>query len=120
MLTVLIIDDENENCEVLRRLFQRAGWNARCLCDSTAALEELTRERPDVVLLDVMMPQLDGFSILRQIRADETVGKTPVVMYSALGDQATRQRAMEAGADDYILKTTPFAVIRERVSRVAA
>ena len=120
MLTVLIVDDECENCDVLQRLFQRAGWRAATVCHAERVLEEIKRQKADVVLLDVMMPQTDGFSILREIRADAEVGTTPVIMYSALGDEATRRRALEAGADDYIVKTTPFADIKKRIAGVAA
>jgi len=120
MLTVLIVDDESENCEVLQRLFQRAGWEAATVSDAGQVLHEIKAVHADVVLLDVMMPNTDGFSILRQIRADAQVGTTPVVMYSALGDEATRSRALAAGADDYIVKTTPFADIKKRIAGLAA
>jgi DNA-binding response OmpR family regulator len=120
MLTVLIVDDECENCDVLQRLFHRAGWQAASICDTARVLEEIKRLKADVVLLDVMMPNTDGFSILGQIRGDAEVGATPVIMYSALGDEATRRRALEAGADDYIVKTTPFADIKKRIAGLAA
>jgi DNA-binding response OmpR family regulator len=120
MLTVLIVDDESENCEVLQRLFHRSGWGAATVSDAGQVLDEIKAVHADVVLLDVMMPDIDGFSILRQIRADAEVGTTPVVMYSALGDDATRTRALAAGADDYIVKTTPFADIKKRIAGLAA
>ena len=120
MFTVLIIDDEAQNCEILGRLFERSGWTAYCLTDSTHALLELGRVRPDVVILDMMMPKVDGMTILRGIRSDIALGDTPVIMYSALSDDRTRARALEAGADDYIVKTTPFAQIRDRATRIAA
>lgn len=120
MLTVLIVDDECENCDVLQRLFARAGWSAVAVCDAGRVLDEIKRVKADVVLLDVMMPRLDGFAILRQIRADADVAETPVIMYSALGDEATRRRALAAGADDYIVKTTPFADIKKRIAGLAA
>ena len=120
MLTVLIVDDECENCDVLQRLFQRAGWRAASVSDGRRVLEEIKRQHADVVLLDVMMPHTDGFSILREIRADAEIGTTPVIMYSALGDEATRRRALAAGADDYIVKTTPFADIKKRIAGLAA
>jgi len=77
MFTVLIIDDEAQNCEILGRLFERSGWTAYCLTDSTRALLELGRVRPDVVILDMMMPKVDGMTILRGIRSDIALGDTP-------------------------------------------
>jgi DNA-binding response OmpR family regulator len=119
-LTVLIVDDEADTSDLLRRLFERAGWLAPCVNDSREAAEVLRSIRPDVVLLDLMMPFVDGFEVLRRIRADAAIAGTPVVMYSAVGDERTRLAALEAGANDYIVKTTPFSEIRERVGRVVA
>jgi DNA-binding response OmpR family regulator len=117
--TVLIVDDEPQMSDLLRRLFERAGWLAPCVNDSREAATVLRSIRPDVVLLDLMMPTLDGLAVLRAIRADAAIEGTPVVMYSALGDERTRQAAIEAGANDYIVKTTPFNEIRERVTKLA-
>ena len=115
MATILIVDDQPEVCEVMQRLFKAMGWVSVCLTDPKTVHGTVRDRKPNVVLLDVMMPQTDGFSVLREIRADAEVGTTPVIMYSALGDEATRRRALEAGADDYIVKGTPFKQIRDRV-----
>jgi DNA-binding response OmpR family regulator len=118
--TILIIDDETQTSDVLRRLFERAGWLAPCVNDSRAAATVLRTIRPDVVLLDLMMPNIDGMGVLRAIRGDAAIAGTPVVMYSAVSDEQMRLRALAAGANDYIVKTTSFNEIRERVTRVAA
>ncbi len=76
--------------------------------------------RADVVLLDVMMPVLDGFGLLDLIRADPVAGRTPVVMYSALHDPAAVARAAALGATDYVPKGAAFDVVRDRVARAAA
>ena len=119
MAKILIVDDHVDTCEILRRLFQRAGWEATCVTDSTAAPGAVRTSACDAVLLDVMMPEMDGFGVLSAIRSDPQTADTPVVMYSALRDEEVLLRAIEAGANDYILKGTPFGQIRERIAAVA-
>ena len=120
-LTILIVDDDRDNSHILRQLFAHAGWKAVVESDSTAALETVRRVRPDVVLLDMMMPVMDGLDVLAAMRndADAAVAATRVVMYSAICDPATRESALTCGADDYVVKTTPFGQVHERVSRCA-
>ena len=119
MAKILIVDDHADTCEILRRLFVRAGWEAVCVTDSLAAQGAVRATACDAVLLDVMMPDLDGFGVLSQIRSDPQTAETPVVMYSALHDERTLWRAREAGANDYVPKGTPFGQLRERVAAVA-
>ena len=116
MFTVCIIDDEAPICDILRRLFQRVGWQATCLTDSTIAYPTLRAAPADAVLLDLMMPGLDGFGVLAEIRSDPALARTPVIFYSAVSDEAVKERARAAGADDYIVKTTPFKQILERLA----
>jgi DNA-binding response OmpR family regulator len=112
---ILIVDDETDVCAVMRRLFARWGWSADCVHDSSRAHPTVRETRPDAVLLDIMMPGLDGFAVLAAIRADPDVATVPVVFYSALHDEETAERALAAGADDYIPKLTSARQIRERV-----
>lgn len=84
--------------------------------DGEEAIAKAMELSPDVVLLDVMMPDVDGFGVLTAIRSDPRIARTPVVMYSALSDEKTRNRAQEAGATDYLIKGTPFAIIEERIA----
>jgi len=116
MPNILIVDDHFDTCDTLRRLFQRSGWSAACLTDASETPERLHHFHADVVLLDVMMPNIDGFGVLAAIRADPQIARTPVVMYSALSDEKTRNRAEAAGASDYVVKGTPFSQIEECVS----
>jgi PleD family two-component response regulator len=116
MANILIVDDHFDTCDTLRRLFQRYGWCAACTTDARSAPDQLHQLQPDVVLLDVMMPEVDGFGVLAAIRADPRIADTPVVMYSALSDEKTKTRARAAGANDYVTKGTPFASIEERVA----
>jgi DNA-binding response OmpR family regulator len=121
MFTVLILDDEPDICALMRRVFERFGWRAVCSSDPALVPDTLARAAVDVVLMDVMMPGVDGLEVLRQIRASGGAGvaTVPVVMYSALSDPAVMARAMAGGADDYLTKPTPVAEIVERVGRAA-
>jgi len=116
MPNILIVDDHFDTCDTLRRLFQRSGWSACCLTEGKEATDRLHQFHADVVLLDVMMPEVDGFGVLQAIRSDPQIARTPVVMYSALSDEKTRSRAQAAGATDYVVKGTPFSQIEERVA----
>ncbi len=115
MAKILIVDDQPEVCDVMQRLFKAMGWTSNCLTDPKTVHDAVRVGRPDVVLLDVMMPELDGFGVLKAIRTDPEIATTPIVMYSAVNDEKTVDRALAAGADDYIVKGTPFKQIRDRV-----
>jgi DNA-binding response OmpR family regulator len=116
MFTVCIIDDEAPMCDILGRLFTRMGWTTTLVTDSRVAASQVRTAGPDAVLLDLMMPEVDGFGVLAAIRSDETTADTPVIFYSAVCDEQVRARAIAAGADDYIVKTTPFAQVLDRLS----
>jgi DNA-binding response OmpR family regulator len=120
MFTVCIIDDEAPICDILCRLFKRVGWEATCLTDSTLAHPTLRATPADAVLLDLMMPSLDGFGVLQAIRSDPVTARLPVIFYSAVSDEAIKARARAAGADDYIVKTTPFTQILKTLEVYAA
>ncbi len=100
---------------MLRRLFAKCGHTSNCLYDGTGVVDALRGVRFDLVLLDVMMPGMDGFQVLRAIRADPAVGRTPVAMYSAISDTAERARALAMGADEWIVKGTPFDLLKRRM-----
>jgi two-component system response regulator ResD len=111
---VLIVDDEPMVRDVLERYLTRSGFVASSAGDGEAALNAFDAERPDIVLLDLMLPRVDGFSVFRSIRARAA---TPVIMLTARGAEAERIAGLELGADDYVAK--PFSP-REVVARVQA
>jgi CheY-like chemotaxis protein len=119
MPKILIVDDSEPLCRALRHLFERRGWDVTFETDSTRAPDAARESRPDVVLLDIMMPVQDGFSVLSQIRAQAMIADTPVVMYSATADPTAAERARAAGADDYLTKDGDFATIERSVARCA-
>jgi CheY-like chemotaxis protein len=116
MPKILIVDDSVDTCDTLRRLLGRAGWEVLCVNEGPLAAQRLREIEAEVVLLDVMMPEVDGFGVLAQIRSDPKTARTKVVMYSALADDQTKQRARDAGANDYLVKGVPFQVVRERLA----
>ncbi|HKU62888.1 MAG TPA: response regulator [Gemmatimonadales bacterium] len=113
---VLVVDDNADLREYLRRLLQ-SRWDVTLAADGPAALAALQKERPSVVLTDVMMPGLDGFELLSRIRADPELRYLPVVLVTARAGEKSAIEGLQAGADDYIAK--PFSS-RELVARVQA
>jgi len=114
MTRVLVVDDEPIVREVLARYLERAGYDVETAEDGAEGLERFTASRPDLVLLDLMMPRLDGFQVFDRIRAR---ADTPVIMLTARGEEAERIAGLEMGADDYVAK--PFSP-REVTARVRA
>jgi CheY-like chemotaxis protein len=115
MAHLLVVDDTVETCHMLRRLFGKCGHTSACLHDGAGVVDALRGGRFDLVLLDVMMPGMDGFAVLRAIRGDPAVGPVPVAMYSAIGDPAQQERALAMGADEWIVKGTPFPLLQKRL-----
>ena len=110
--TVLVVDDEPMVREVVARYLELDGLRVEQAADGTAAAEWLTGHRPDLVVLDIMLPGTDGLSILRQLR---TAGDVPVILLTARADEIDRVLGLELGADDYVVK--PFSP-RELAARV--
>src|SRR5918994_2576445 len=111
---VLVVDDEPIVRDVLKRYLGREGFEVHTAADGAAALKQFADTHPDLVLLDLMLPRVDGFEVFRRIRARNG---TPVIMLTARGDETDRIVGLDLGADDYIGK--PFSP-REVVARVRA
>ena len=111
---VLIVDDEEIVRDVLTRYFEQEGFRVDVAADGEAALDLAARSRPDIVILDLMLPKLDGLEVFRRIRE---VGDLPIVMLTAKSEEVDRLVGLELGADDYVTK--PFSP-REVVARIRA
>ncbi|MCH5261776.1 MAG: response regulator transcription factor [Lachnospiraceae bacterium] len=109
---ILIADDEAEIRDVLRLYLEKDGYEVTEAADGVEAMEKLRKEKPDLVILDIMMPGLDGYRVLRNIREDDNI---PVIMLSAKDTDSDKILGLDMGADDYITK--PFAPL-EAVARV--
>src|SRR4051812_34634298 len=110
---VLVVDDDPTVSDVVRRYLERAGFGVTLAADGPAALAAVAANRPDLVVLDLMLPGLDGLEVCRRLRAADPA--LPVVMLTALGEEADRVLGLSLGADDYVTK--PFSP-RELVLRV--
>jgi signal transduction histidine kinase len=112
---LLIVDDNAGNRDVLRRRLERQGYAVDEACDGREALEALASGDFDLVLLDIMMPVMDGFEVLARMRADRRLSVVPVVVISALDDMEGIVRAIESGAEDYLFKPFDPVLLRARI-----
>ncbi len=110
---VLVVDDDPTVSDVVRRYLEHAGFTVTLVGDGQAALEEYARQRPDLMILDLMLPGVDGLEVCRRVRA--TPASAPIIMLTALGEEVDRKVGLQLGADDYVTK--PFSP-RELVLRV--
>src|SRR5256714_7339097 len=109
----LVVDDDPTVSDVVRRYLEREGFTVALAADGPAALMSFGDERPDLVVLDLMLPGLDGLEVCKRLRA--SAPDLPVVMLTALGEESDRVLGLEVGADDYVTK--PFSP-RELVLRI--
>jgi DNA-binding response OmpR family regulator len=115
--SVLIVDDEPNIVLSLQFLMKKNGFEVRTAKDGEEAMAEISRAAPDLVLLDVMMPKIDGFSICKQIRANPEWKDMRIIMLTARGRDVEREKGLALGADDYITK--PFST-KDAIARVEA
>ncbi len=112
---ILVVDDDKSIVKVISAYLEQSGYQVLPAYDGEMALHMLRRERPDLVILDLMMPNRDGWEVTQIIRADKTLAATPVIMLTARVEDTDKIVGLELGADDYITK--PFNA-REVVARV--
>jgi two-component system phosphate regulon response regulator PhoB len=114
---IAIVEDEAELASLIEYNLARHGYQTQILRGDKGTLEELERARPDLIVLDVMLPDVDGFQICREIRQSPALARIPVLFLTARGDEVDRVLGLEIGGDDYMTK--PFSP-RELVARVKA
>jgi len=118
--TVLIIEDEADAAELFAEMMRVSGFHVVKTSSSTPAIHMMIANKPDVVILDIMMPEISGMDILRQMRSDPELSSIPVVVVSAKSMPADIKNGMEAGASTYITKPVGFLELKEAVERAIA
>ena len=113
-IKILVVDDDSNICELLRLYLEKEGFDAVIASDGAQAVTMFDTEKPDLILLDVMMPHLDGWQVCREIRKKSSC---PIIMITAKGEVFDRVLGLELGADDYVVK--PFET-KEVIARIKA
>ena len=115
--SILVVEDEEDIAEAVRARLASEGFDVRVAGDGPQALEQAASSRPDLVVLDLMLPGIDGLEVTRRLRAEPAWSAVPIIMLTAKADEVDRVVGLELGADDYVAK--PFSP-RELVARVRA
>jgi len=105
MKKVLIIEDEQLIADLLQRKLQGQGYYAVVARDGEAGLAAIKKEKPDLVLLDILLPRMNGFEVLAEVKKDEEIKGTPIIIISNSGQAAEIDRAKEVGVEDWLIKT---------------
>ncbi|HEY8470538.1 MAG TPA: response regulator [Longimicrobiales bacterium] len=114
---ILVVDDDPDALDIVQAYLESRGYDVATAADGTEALARLEEVRPDLVLLDVMMPGIDGWEVARTIKNHPEFSDTRVVMLTARSDFTDKQRGLRAGADDYIVKPMRLEDLGRKVER---
>lgn len=117
MTRILVVEDDRDIAELVGRYLEKSGFEVDILCSGTQALTSISTKPPNLLILDLMLPGLDGLEICRSIRSSAATRAIPIIMLTARAEEAERIKGLEIGADDYIAK--PFSP-NELVARVRA
>ena len=112
---ILIVDDHEDNIELLRARLEARGYVIESAMDGEQALQDVEQSPPDLILLDVMMPRIDGFEVVRRLKANRSLPFIPIILQTALDSTEHKVEGLDAGADDYITKPINFAELEARV-----
>jgi putative two-component system response regulator len=112
---ILVVDDEPSIVDVLTRFLTREGYGVVTAANGLEALERVELDSPDLILLDVTMPELDGFSVCERLKGDQRTALIPITMLTGLDDREHRTRGIEAGADDFLTKPFEQSILRARI-----
>jgi two-component system cell cycle response regulator len=115
---VLVVDDNFVNVRLLEELLKSAAYEVTTAMSGDAALEKIAQSRPDIVLLDVMMPGMDGYEVCRRIRQEEKTAQLPVIMVTALDKESDREMALAAGANDFLSKPVEDNLLLPAIRRI--
>ena len=116
--SVLVVDDDDRLQKMLSFFFMKKGFKVVSAKDGIAAFKILGRLRPDIILLDLAMPDMDGFELCRRIKEDAVLGEIPIIVISALSASDNRQRILSLGVSDFFEKPFEIAHLMDRVSEL--
>jgi CheY-like chemotaxis protein len=116
--TVLVVEDFEDNRFMMRRLLEMSGYRVVEAVNGKQAVEQATSERPDLILMDLSLPQLDGLAATRQIRAHDGMGKVPIVAVSAHDSADFHAEALAAGCNEYVTKPIDFDQLVQLLDRM--
>ncbi len=117
MARILVVEDDRDIADLIAHALAKAGYDADRVASGPDALASARAAAPDAIILDLMLPGLDGFDVCRALRADDRTASIPIIMLTARGEESDRVAGLELGADDYVTK--PFSA-KELVARVGA
>lgn len=118
MATILVVDDNAVVARVLARLLQQRGHHTLIAADGPSAIDTVRQHGPDLILLDMMMPDMDGLEVLRRLKADPQTAQPPVILFSAVDDPKVVAAAMDQGAREYWVKASfRFEDLPQRLAR---
>jgi two-component system, OmpR family, alkaline phosphatase synthesis response regulator PhoP len=115
---ILVVDDEEDIMELVRYNLSREGYKVLCAASGEEGLERARNENPDIIILDLMLPGIDGLDVARRLKADNATRTMPIVMLTAKGEESDIVTGLELGADDYITKPFSTKVLIARVKAV--
>ena len=113
---ILVVDDDPMIIDVLKRFLSREGYRVVTARNGVEALEKVAQQQPDLILLDVTMPEMDGFMVCKHLKDDENTALIPITMLTGLDDREHRTRGIAAGADDFLTKPFEQSILRARIT----
>jgi CheY-like chemotaxis protein len=116
--TILVIDDSTTNVVLLQAVLNNKGYSIETALNVKDAYTIMNRKMPDLILLDLLMPRINGYEFLKEIKANDKTSKIPVIVVSALTDQENIQRSMDLGANEFITKPVDIQKLLEKVDSV--
>ncbi len=113
--SLLVVDDNEMNRDMLGRRLQRQGYRVTMAVDGRQALEFIREESFDLVLLDIMLPVMNGYEVLEELRADQALSQIPVIITTALDESDGKAKCLELGAEDYLTKPFNPVLLKSRI-----
>jgi len=117
---ILVVDDEAEICQLLENRLHQEGYEVFTANDGNAAIDKTRSLKPDLLILDIMMPGRDGIDVCKELKTDPITKKIPIIMLTARGTSADEVLGLEIGADDYVVKPYEYRVLSTRIKKLLA